>query len=62
MEPIEQKYCVVATDRDTNKRKSITGSMSKDKAEQECSDMQKGNRYKRYYKYFKVAKYPYKTK
>lgn len=56
----EQKFCVVATDRNTGKRIMVTGALSENEAYTESNRLQKNIFYKKAYKYFKVAKYPYK--
>lgn len=58
---VKQKYCVVATMRDkAHNRVMITGPMSEDEAYEECHNSQKNRLKKSMYKYFKVAKYPFK--
>lgn len=58
----EKKYCVAAEDRDDGKRKSITGSMTKEEATAKKIELNKNSQYKKWYKYFHVAAFPYKTK
>lgn len=60
----EIQYCVVATRRHGTRknRVMVTRSMSKEKAEEESQRMQKDRWHKSAYKYFKVAKHPYKEK
>lgn len=58
----EQKYCVVATDRIDGKRKMITGPMTEADAYDASAGIQRLSFKRKEYKYFKVAKYPYKTR
>lgn len=61
MEKNEQRYCVVAQRRDMGyNRVMITGGMTKDSAYRMSTSFQKSSTYKKMYKYFKVAKYPFK--
>lgn len=54
-------YCVVATKRDCGyNRVMITGGMSENAAYEKSAEFQKDRDVKRMYKYFKVAKYPYR--
>lgn len=58
---MEQKYCIVATDRSkAYNRVMITGPMSENSAYELSAAMQKDKVQRSQYKYFKVAKYPYK--
>ena len=54
---MKQEYCIVATDRVLNKRVMITGAMS----EQQAFDWKADGFTKKSYKYFRVAKFPYKS-
>lgn len=57
----EQKYCVVATKRGVDyNRIMITGPLSENAAYEQSAFFQSIGSYKRSYKYFKVAKYPFK--
>lgn len=57
----EQKYCVVATKRGIDyNRIMITGPLSQNKAYEQSDFFQSAGTYKRLYRYFKVAKYPFK--
>lgn len=56
-----QKYCVVATNKQSGKRGDITGPISKERAEAEAQSYQT-YQWKKIYKYPKTAKYPYKSK
>lgn len=60
----ETQYCVVATRRSDEKRNRImlTKGMSKDRADLESQRMQTDRTDKSLFKYFKVAKYPFKEK
>lgn len=54
-------YCVVATKRGCGyNRIMITGCLSENEAYERSADFQKDREMKRAYKYFKVAKYPYR--
>ncbi|GEM_PF-4234279 len=58
---MEPQYCVVATKRDRRyNRIMITGPMSESKAYTKSAELQRDRFYKSVYKYFKVAKYPFK--
>lgn len=57
----EQRYCVVAQKRDMGyNRIMVTGGMDEDSAYRMSASFQKSSTYKKMYKYFKVAKYPFK--
>lgn len=57
----EQKYCVVATERGkAYNRIMITGPLSENSAYEGSALFQRDKAMKAIYKYFKVAKYPFK--
>ena len=56
----EQKYCVVAECRITGTREMLTGPMSQDDVGAWKEEMNRTR--KRDYRYFRVAKYPYKDR
>lgn len=56
----ENQYCVVAESRETNIRESITDPMTRAGAEAEKERLNRELR--RYYRYFHVARYPYRPK
>jgi hypothetical protein len=58
----EQKYCVAAEDRSDGKRKAVSGPMSGTDAKHEQDRMKNNYQLKKYYRYFHVAKHPYKSK
>ena len=62
MENQEQKYVVVATDRAASKRKAITSPMSESRAIEEKNRLNSQYSMRKLYRYFHVAKHPYKTK
>lgn len=57
-------YCVVATYRwgNPNNRIMLTSGMSKQSADKSSALMQSQSYMKKDYKYFKVAKYPFKER
>lgn len=58
---IEQKYCVVATEREkAYNRIMITGPLGENSAYERSTLFQRDRTMKATYKYFKVAKYPFK--
>jgi hypothetical protein len=58
----QQEYCVAAKSRATGKRIAITGPCDKPEAEAKKAHFNASSAYKKLYKYFHVAKYPYKVK
>lgn len=57
-----QQYCVVATDKATLIREDISGPMSKGLAENERQRLYEGRVNRKYWRYFRVAKYPYRKR
>ncbi len=57
----KQRYCVAAEDRGDGKRKAITSPMDFASAEICKNAYKKSSSLKKLYKYFHVAKFPYKT-
>jgi hypothetical protein len=55
----DQKFCVVAEDRGTKKRIDITGPLTGKQAAEKLEACNASYHMKKYYKYFKIAKYPY---
>lgn len=53
----EQQYCISARDRNSGYTESITGPMNLD----EAKSWRPTSTNKRYYKYFRVSKYPFKN-
>lgn len=60
MEEVNKKYCVVAEDRTDKKRKALTKDLDYDTALRTKSFYNKELKWR--YRYFKVAKWPYKQK
>lgn len=58
----DQKYCVVAEDRDSKRRIDITGAITMANAEEKLNACNSSSHMKKYYRYFRIAKYPYKSK
>ncbi len=58
----EQLYCVAACDRNDNMRKAITNGSSYQQAFNFKQVYSKNKSWKKMYKYFHVAKFPYKPK
>lgn len=56
-----QQYCVAAEDRSDGKRKAITEGMTYQAAGIIKNSYTGSSKYKKWYKYFHVAKFPYKT-
>lgn len=56
-----KKYCVTAVNRESEIRRTITGPMSEGQAKREKKQMMM-QAMKKYYKYFHVARYPYKPR
>ena len=57
----QQKYCVAAEDRADGQRKAITDGMAYGAAFDTKEVYSRSQRMKKEYKYFHVAKFPYKT-
>lgn len=56
-------YCIVATEKETNVRKSLVGGFeTKDSAEKKLLPMLSDSSYKKKYRYMKVAKENYKQR
>jgi hypothetical protein len=56
----EQMYCVAAEDRDTKVRKAITGPCDYQTAMIKKVAYNSSTMYKKMFRYFHVAKHPYK--
>lgn len=59
---MSQLYCVVAEARADKSRSAVTGPMSEERANAEKSSMNAQKRWRDLFRYFRVAKYPYKMK
>lgn len=59
---MDQQYCVAATDKITGKREAISGGVTFQAAELWKNASMNNRTTRKFYKYFHVAKYPYKPR